>query len=142
MATTVRPVVMPYTFKTAKVIVTRDAAPDAPDDFTDHVGEVTLTPTVESGSWRGVGGNVIKDTGVPEWVAQLGLIQDLDANGFLRYLLEHSGEKATIEATPATGADPITVDVTLAPATIGGQPGANPLSSTVSLPVDGQPDWS
>ena len=141
MATIDHPVTLPYVLKTATCVFTRDGATDS-DDFTDHVGEITLTPSIQTGSWTGIGGNVISDQGIATWAAQFGLIQDLDENGFLRWLLVHEGEKATVVATLASGADTLTIDVTLSPATIGGAVGPNPLTGTVTMAVDGRPVWS
>ncbi len=141
MATIAHPVVLPYVLKTASCLITRDGAADT-DDFTDHVGEITLTPNVQSGSWTGVGGNVISEQGIATWTAGLGLIQDLDANGLLRYLLIHEGEKATIACALVDSADVVTVTVKLSPATIGGPVGSNPLTGTVTMAVDGKPQWS
>lgn len=141
MATTAHTVTRPYVLKTAQAIFTRAGAEDA-DDFSDHIGEVTLTPTSQSGSWTGITGKTISDQGIATWAATLGLIQDLDDNGLLRWLLQHEGEKATLALTLATGADTITIDVTLSPSQIGGAVGPNPLSGSVTLAVDGKPVWS
>lgn len=132
------PVTSPYVLKTASCIITRGA--NAPDDFTKHVDEITLTPAASSGTWVGISGNVIQDQGIATWAATLGLIQDLASTGLLRYLLEHEGEKATIEAALASGSDTLSIEVTLTPATIGGAAGdVNPKASKVTLPMDGKP---
>lgn len=141
MATVPHPVGQAYVLKTATVLIQRDGAADV-DDFSDHVGEITLTPTSSSGSWTAVNGKVISDQSVSTWAATLGLVQDLDSSGLLRYLLTHEGEKADVVATLADGADDLNITVTLSPATIGGQPGANPLASSVTLPMDGRPEFT
>lgn len=139
MATIPHPVGEHYTLKTATVIFQLAGATDS-DDFSDHVGEVTFTPTSQSGSWTSVNGNVLSEQGVATWAATLGLVQDLDDDGFLLWLLAHEGEKATVTATLKSGTGAFSFVVTLTPATIGGAPGANPLSSTVTLPMDGKPE--
>lgn len=140
MALIAHPVVDPLILKTATVVIAREGATDT-DDFTDHVGELTLTPAGTAVSWVGIGGNTLQDQGVATWSATLGLIQDLDSNGLLRYLLAHEGEKATITATLKDAADVVTIDVTLTPTAIGGSPGAF-ATGTATLPVDGKPVWS
>lgn len=134
------PVESPYSLKTAKVVITPEGG--TASDFSDHVGEITLTPTAQSASWTAVSGFVLQDVGKSTWACQLGLIQDLADTGLLRYLMTHEGEKALVEATLATGADELSFTVTLSPSTIGGAAGAEPLSGTVTLPVDGAPVWA
>lgn len=130
----------PYTMKTATVVITPDGG--AASDFSNHIGEITLAPTAQSGSWTAISGYVLQDVGKSTWACTLGIIQDLADSGLLRYLMEHEGEKAEVEATLATGADLLTFTVTLSPSTIGGAAGPNPLSGTVTLPVDGTPVFS
>lgn len=138
MTTTPHPVVHPFVLKTATATFLRASGVDA-DDFSLHIGEVTLTPATSVGTWTGISGNVVSDQAIATWTAQFGLIQDLEDNGFLRWLLTYEGEKAAVELTLATGADPCTFTVTLSPSTIGGVVGPNPLTGTVSMPIDGRP---
>ncbi len=138
--TVMHPVVDPLILKTASVVITREGAPSS-DDFSDHVGELTLTPTVSSVSWTGIAGNTVQDTAAPTWAATLGLIQDMDAAGLLRYLMTHAGEKAEVVATFKDLADTVTFDVTLVPAQVGGTPGQFATASA-TLPIDGTPAWS
>lgn len=140
MSTTPHEVVSPYTLKTATCTFKIGTA--TPDDFSDHIGEITLTPTATSGSWTSINGKVITENGIATWAAGFGLVQDLDDASFLRYLLDNEGTKALVEATLANGTDKVTFTVTLAPATIGGASGANPLSSTVTMPIDGKPAFA
>lgn len=138
MAITAHPVVNSFTLKTATVVFKRHGVTDS-DDFTEHVGDITLTPSVQSGSWTGCSGNVITDQGIATWAAAFGLTQDLDDNSFLWWLLDHEGEKADVTITLKSGADPVYITVTLSPAQIGGAVGSNPLSSSVTMAVDGKP---
>lgn len=141
MATVTHEVGKAFVLKTTSVVFTRDGATDS-DDFSKHIGEVAFTPSVQTGTWTGVSGNVISDQGIATWTTTFGLIQDLADNGFLRWLLIHEGEKADAVVTFADGADPCTVTVTLSPAQIGGAVGANPLSSSVTMATDGKPNFA
>lgn len=136
-------IVSPYTLKTATMTFQLLDATGTPtgdvDDFTDHIGSITFTPTAQSGSWTGASGNVVSENGVATWVAGFGLIQDLDAESLLMYLLEHEGVKAKFSGKLKSGTRTVSGIVTLTPATIGGDVGPNPLSSTVNMPMDGKP---
>lgn len=143
MAVTPIEVVRPFVLKTAKatfaIIDPATGDPGTVQDWSLHIGELTLTPSTQSGSWTGISGNVVSDLSIATWAAQFGLIQDLDDSGFLRWLLEEEGSKAEVVVTFASGADPCTFVVTLTPSTLGGAVGPNPLSGTVTMSVDGRP---
>jgi len=138
MAVNPHDVVNPFTLKTASVLFKLEGATDS-DDFSKPISDITFTPTAQSGSWTGCSGNTISEQGIATWVAGFGLVQDLDDDSLLLWLLEHEGEKAEVTATLKTGATAFVFTVTLTPATIGGAIGPNPLSSTVNLPMDGKP---
>ena len=138
MTTVTHEVVNPYTLKTARVLFKLEGSADT-DDFSKPISDITFTPTSQSGSWTGCTGNVISEQGIATWVAGFGLAQDLDDDSFMLWLLEHEGEKAQVTATLKSGAKAFVFTVTLTPATIGGAVGPNPLSSSVSFPMDGKP---
>ncbi len=138
MTTTMHTVGTPYVLKTASVVFTLNGATDS-DDFSKHIGEITFTPSATSGSWTGCSGNVISEQGIATWTATFSMIQDLDDDGFLLWLLDNEGAKADFSATLKSGTGAFSGTVTLTPATIGGAPGADPLSSSVTLPMDGKP---
>lgn len=138
MAITPHPIGSSFVLKTATVVFKREGATDS-DDFSLHIGDIILNPTIQSGSWTGCSGNVISEQGVATWAAQFGLLQDLEDNGLLWWLMDHEGEKADVTATLKSGADPVYFTVTLSPAQIGGAIGANPLSSSVTMACDGKP---
>jgi len=146
MSTVPHEIVSPYTLKTATMTFQLLDASGVPtgdvEDFTDHIGSITFTPTAQTGSWTGVGGNVVSENGIATWVAGFGLIQDLDAESLLMYLLEHEGAKAKFSGKLKSGSRTVSGVITLTPATIGGDVGANPLSSTVNLPMDGKPAFA
>ena len=69
--------------------------------------------------------------------------QDADsASGFQRYALANEGETVAVTITPTEGANPITVNVLIAPMPIGGQPGADLQSADVSLMCVDAPVWA
>lgn len=143
--TVAHPIVSAYTLKTLTMTFQLlDAAGDPTgdvEDFTDHIGGVTFKPTSQTGTWTGGSGNVVSEVGTATWVAGFGLIQDLDPESLLMYLLENEGAKAQFSGKLKTGTRTVQGIVTLTPAQIGGEPGANPLSSTVDLPMDGKPQF-
>lgn len=138
MPTIAHPVTDFYTLKTASVVFKLDGATDS-DDFSDHIGEIAFNPASQTGSWTSINGKVVSENGIATWTATMGLVQDLNDQSFLLWLLEHEGEKASVTATLKSGTGAFTFDVTLTPAQIGGQVGSNPLSSQVTLPMDGKP---
>lgn len=141
MTVTDHPIVSPYTLKTASVIFQLSGATTS-DDFSDHIGEITLNPSAQSGSWVGVTGNTVSDQATATWAATLGLIQDLDDASLLRWLLTNEGQKATCTAVLASGKDTLTFTFTVTPAQIGGAAGSTPLSSSVTVPIDGKPAFA
>lgn len=138
MASTPVPVTSPFALKTATVTLTVGTEVS---DFSDHVGEIRFTPSTSSSSWTAVSGKVIRDASAATWEVALGLVQDLAPTGLLRYLQTHQGQKATLDATFATGTDPVSAVVTLTPAGIGGAADGNVNSISVTLPMDGDPEW-
>lgn len=128
-------VASPYALKRAEFIV-------EDDDYTAHVGQAEFQPSAESGSWTGIGGNVIKEQAATGWTLALGLVQDDAPTGLLRYLFDHDGETKVIRLRPrgaVAGATEWTAEVIITPANIGGTAGNSPATSQVNLPVNGSP---
>lgn len=126
-------VTSPYAMKAATLKIEAD-------DYTAHVNQAEFQPSSSTGSWTGIGGNVIQDQSIATWTLALGLVQDDDATGLLRYLFDHEGEVKTIELAPrGVGGTKWTAEVTITPANIGGTASNTPVGSTVSLPVNGKP---
>lgn len=140
MATVNHPVTTPLTFKTTTVNASVVGSSDT-DNLTPQVGEVRFTPSTQTGSWVGVSGNVVSDQSMPTWVVTLGMIQDIAATGMLRWLLANKGKKCTFTCLLVTGVT-ATFTATLSPAEIGGAPSGTPLSSTVTLAMDGDPAFT
>ncbi|MBK8445408.1 MAG: hypothetical protein IPL41_01415 [Micropruina sp.] len=140
MATIDHPVTTPLSFKTVTVNASV-AGSDDTDDLSPQIGELTFTPTAASGSWTGVGGNVVSDLGIATWAVTLGMIQDISVTGMLRWLLTNEGKKCTFTAVLVIGVT-VTFTATLSPATIGGAVTPGYLTSTVQLAMDGKPAFS
>ena len=140
MAAVAHPITTPLTMKTATVTAAVTGSADT-DTLTPQVGEITLTPTTQTGSWTGVSGNVQSDQSIATWAVTLGMIQDIATTGMLRWLLTNEGKKATFTCVLVTGVT-VTFTATISPAQIGGAPSAGPLTSTVTLACDGKPSFS
>mgnify|MGYP000869351020 CR=1 FL=1 len=140
MAVVAHPVTTPLTFKVATLTAAVVGATDT-DTLSPQVSEITFTPTTQSGSWTGVGGNVVSDQGIATWALTLGMIQDVAANGMLRWLLANEGKKCAFTALLITGVA-AAITATISPAQIGGGVTPGPLTSTVTLACDGKPVFS
>lgn len=140
MAVVAHPVTTPLSFKvgtlTAAVVGSSDT-----DTLSPQVSEITLTPTTQSGTWTGIGGNVVADQSIATWNVVFGMIQDVAATGMLRWLLTNEGKKCTFTALLTTGVT-ATFTATISPATIGGPVGPGYLTSQVTLAMDGKPAFS
>lgn len=126
------PLTSPYSLKNAVLTI-------ASDDFTAAVSKVEFAPSTSATTWRGIGGNVLKDQAVAEWTANIDFAQDLDPDGLLRYLLDNEGEKKTAVFTPTSGGPTVTATITLSPGAIGGGADGNYAVASVALAVDGKP---
>lgn len=140
MAVVNHPVTTPLVYKVATLTAAVVGATDT-DTLSPQVSELTFTPSTATGSWTGIGGNVVQDQGVATWTLTLGMIQDVAANGMLRWLLTNEGKKCAFTALLTTG---VTASITavISPAQIGGAVTPGPLTSTVTLACDGKPVFS
>lgn len=132
------PVTSPYVLKTATAEFELDGEVK---DWSSHINEVRLTPTTQSQTWTAINGTVISDSSPATWAATLSLVQDLDAGGFMRWLLDHEGEKATCLFTFKDGTDPCLITLALSPTDIGGAAAGPIAEASVTLPADGRPDF-
>lgn len=130
----VKPLTHPYVMKTATFEV-------ADDDFTAHVSEVRFQPSTQTATWRGIGGNVVKDQSIAEWSVTTGIIQDADADGFHRYLLENEGLTKSVIFTPVAGGDPVYADIVITAPEIGGNADSHATAS-VTHSVNGKPSYT
>lgn len=129
------PLTNPYTMNDAAMSF------DA-DDYTAAIASAVITPNTPTSSTRTIGGNVIRGVASSEWSVDVGLLQDSDSTGLLRYLFDNEGETVPVTFTPTNGADPVSCTILIVPGAIGGTPGADPAQSSVSLPVVGRPTWA
>lgn len=113
----------------------------AADDFSAAVSQVELVPSTSATTWKGIGGNVIRDQSVAEWTCNLGIAQDLDPDGLLRYLLDNEGAEVDAVFTPKLAGPDVLVTLILSPGTIGGTADGNIATASVSLAVVGKPTF-
>ncbi|MFT3832878.1 MAG: hypothetical protein QM711_06095 [Micropruina sp.] len=140
MATVAHPVTTPLSFKVGTLSAAVTGSPDT-DTLSPQVHEIRFSPSTETGSWTGIGGNVVSDQSIATWAVTLGMIQDVATTGLLRWLLTNEGKKATFTALLTTGVT-VTFTATISPAEIGGAVGSGYLTSTVQLAMDGKPVFS
>lgn len=140
MAEIEHPVTAPLSFKVGTLSAAVAGSADT-DDLTPQVSEIRFTPTTQSGSWTGISGNSVSDQSIATWAATLGCIQDVASSGLLRWLLANEGKKAEFDAQLTTGVT-VGFTATISPAEIGGAVGPGYLTSTVTLAMDGKPEFA
>lgn len=140
MAVVAHPITSPLSYKVATLTAAVTGSSDT-DTLTPQVSEVRFTPSTQTGSWIGIGGNTVSDQSIATWTATLGMIQDVATTGLVRWLLTNEGKKCTFTLLAITGVT-ITFVATLSPAEIGGPVGSSYLTSTVTLAMDGKPVFS
>lgn len=129
------PLANPYSLKTATMTI-------ATDDFTAALSQVEFSPATSATTWRGIGGNVVRDQTIAEWTCTLSFAQDLDTAGLLRYLHENEGDTVVAVFTPEAAGPTVTATIVLSPGTIGGSADGNIVTGTVALAVVGKPAFS
>lgn len=136
MATS-HPVTRPFSLKTASAHF-KLAGGTTVEDFSDHIDEITLTPTQSTSTpFIAINGKTIQENGAATWTVTNNLVQDLDSAGFLRWLLDHAGQKCEVLYTFAQGTDPLPVTVTLATPGMGSKADGNIAVTSVTMPIDG-----
>jgi len=116
----------PYSLKNATLSIEAD-------DYTAAVTQVEFTPSTATSTVRTIDGVAHKDQSTAEWSCTIGFLQDLDAGGLLRYLLDNDGETKSVVFTPVTAGPSISADLVVSPGTIGGTAGADLTTATVTL---------
>lgn len=129
------PLATPYSLKNATMTI-------AADDFTAALSQVEFVPATSASTWRGIGGNVVRDQSVAEWTATLSFAQDLDPAGLLRYLHDNEGTSAATVFTPKAGGPTVAATLILSPGSIGGTADGNLAVASVSLAVVGRPEFT
>lgn len=111
------------------------------DNYTKGVDSFALVPTTPKATHTDIGGGVQSLVGTPTWVLQMSFAQDWASAGSLsKKSIEWAGQVKTIEFTPQTGAEVVTVEVVFEPSQIGG-PSGGINKATLNLGVNGQPDF-
>lgn len=140
MAIVPHPVTTPLSYKVGTLTGAVAGSADT-DTLTPQVSELTFVPSTQSGSWTGIGGNVVSDQSIATWAVTLGMIQDVATTGLLRWLLTNEGKKCVFTALLTTGVT-VTFTATISPAQIGGAVAPGYLTSSVTLAMDGKPVFS
>ena len=114
------------------------------DSYEKHVSSVTLTPSNATASWKGLNpAATFTDAGTPTWTLDLTYVQDWEtADSLSAYLFNNAGSEITLSFKPESGAGgTFSATVIVVPGSIGGQVDSY-ATSTVSLPVQGQPSYT
>lgn len=127
-----------FAMKTSKV--TFKTSSSGVTDFSDAINTVRLNPSTSTNTVPVISGNTWTDSSAATWTLELGLVQDLDPQGLMRYLFDQEGKEVTVYIELAKGSDAITCTVIASPAAIGGSAGQIAQSS-VTLAINGRPVW-
>lgn len=130
--------VNPYALKTASANFTLDGEVH---DYSSHIDTIRFIPNSTTTTWTGIDSTVIGDTSPETWQVELGLVQDLDPAGLLRFLMSNTGKKATLNVTLKEGAQPVRIEVTLASAGLGGEANGEIARSSLTLQASGVLEW-
>lgn len=112
------------------------------DSYEKAVSSVTLTPSVTTATFKGLNPEaVFTEVGTPTWAADIAYAQDwTTVNSLSAYLFAHQGETVVMNFSPRNGSGPsFTVSVVIVSGAVGGAVDSF-ATTTVSLPVQGQPD--
>lgn len=113
------------------------------DTYEKHVSGVTFTPSVSTATFKGLESDaVFTQASNASWTVDLTYVQDWDtADSLSAYLFNNAGSEITLSFLPQTGSGTWTATVIVVPGAVGGQVDAY-ATSTVSLPVQGQPTYT
>jgi hypothetical protein len=125
----------PYSLKNATFSVESD-------DYTAAISAVIFTPSTSTSTWRGIGGNVLKDQAIAEWTCQIDFAQDLAETGLLRYLLANEGASKAVTFVPVAEGPTVAATLVLTPGQIGGTADGNTATASVQLAVTGKPAFT
>jgi hypothetical protein len=113
------------------------------DTYEKHVSSVTFTPSVSTATFKGLdSGAVFTQASNATWMLDLAYVQDWDTTDSLSaYLFNNAGSEITVSFVPQTGSGSWTATIIVVPGSVGGTVDAY-ATSTVSLPVQGQPTYT
>lgn len=109
-------------------------------EFEKHVSGVVFTPSVATATFKGLdSAAVFTQASNASWTVDLSYVQDWDsATSLSGYLFNNAGTEVSITFTPASGSGSWEAVCIIVPGAVGGQVDSY-ATSTVSLPVQGQP---
>lgn len=114
------------------------------DTYEKHVSGVTFTPSVATATFKGLDSDaVFTQSSNATWTVDLAYVQDWEtADSLSAYLFANSGNEITLSFKPASGSGGTwSATVIVVPGAVGGQVDSY-ATSTVSLPVQGQPTYT
>lgn len=114
------------------------------DGYEKHVSAVTLTPSVSTATFKGLDTEaVFTQASTASWTCELSYVQDWNtADSLSEYLFNNAGSEVTMTFAPeSAGGGSFSADVIIVPGAVGGTVDAY-ATSTVSLPVQGQPTYT
>lgn len=122
----------PYAMKAATLVVDGD-------DYSQAVSQAEFQPATSQGTFTSISGHTVTEASPATWTLALGLAQDDNPAGLLRYLYDHEGEAVEVTLQPRDGGTVWAATVILTPGNIGGTAGNSPVTAQVNLPVNGRP---
>lgn len=114
------------------------------DTYEKHVSGVTITPSVATATFKGLEPSAtFSQASSATWTVDLTYVQDWEtADSLSAYLFNNAGEEVTMSFKPESGAGgTFSATVIIVPGAVGGAVDAY-ATSTVSLPVQGQPSYT
>ena len=114
----------------------------ATDSYEQAITSVMFTPSTSASTVRTIAGTVLRDQNTAEWSCEIGIVQDLAPAGFMRYLLEHEGERKDVVFVPVVDGPSIEAELIISPTNIGGSNDGAPAAATVTLAVVGKPSFT
>lgn len=111
------------------------------DGYEKHVSSVTFTPSTPTASWKGLEPSAtFTNVGSATWMVDIEYAQDWQTTDSLsKYLFANQGETKTVVFYPENGTGTgFTADIIIVSGAIGGAVDSY-ATTTVSLPLQGQP---
>lgn len=114
------------------------------DTYEKHVSGVTITPSVATATFKGLEPTATySQASTATWTVDLTYVQDWEtADSLSAYLFNNAGSEITMSFKPESGTGgTFSATVIVVPGSVGGTVDAY-ATSTVSLPVQGQPTYT
>lgn len=114
------------------------------DTYEKHVSSVTLTPSISTATFKGLDTDaVFTQASTASWTCELAYVQDWEtADSLSAYLFNNAGSEVTMSFKPESAeGGTFSATVIIVPGAVGGTVDAY-ATSTVSLPVQGQPTYT